>query len=159
MALLGIGAAVLPARLVAVAVLVTVVIAALALVAIGVAIGLIAIVAIVVAAVALVAVASVAVVARRAVIAGLLLRLRRALGHRPIDDWLVPQSFGFRLGRDAALFDGGLARILEVLVVEFLVGPAILLLRLLIIGLGGGDDAEIMFRVLKIAFRHDDVAR
>jgi hypothetical protein len=48
--------------------------------------------------------------------------------------------------------------VFQILVVEFVLGAAILLLGLLVIGLRRRDDPEVMLGMLEIAFRHHDVA-
>jgi hypothetical protein len=45
-----------------------------------------------------------------------------------------------------------------ILIAEFIFGSAILLLHLLLIGLCGDKDAQIMFGVLEVAFGHHDIA-
>ena len=51
------------------------------------------------------------------------------------------------------------ARVILLVIVELVVETAVLLrLGLLVIGLGRGHNAQIVFGMLEIAFRHDDVA-
>ncbi len=102
--------------------------------------------------VAVTVVAVVAVVALIAVLAEILLRLLLALAVA------LPRLFALALIGSARL-GLNLGTILVALLVLIVVRAAVLLLHLLVIGLGGEHDAEIVLGELVVALRHDDVAR
>jgi hypothetical protein len=79
----------------------------------------------------------------------------------------VPIRVGLGSAMHGTLDNGGLefvafalGRVLAVLVIiaVLAIGTAGLLLKLLVIGLGGRKNTQVMFRVLEITFRHDDIA-